>query len=493
MPNTSDVDVIVGGGGVAGVAAASALQQLGYQVMIVEPGQNDKRRLAGEIFHPPGVAGLAELGLLPALTGPPAINVSGFFVSSERGRIQLPYDTVSAHRMPGLSLEHGLIRARLLEAVRALPNISVKDGARVVSVDQSHPAYLGIEVANGRDLGHYRCRMLVVADGSPSRLAQSAGIDVRHRRISTVWGYRIGTDNLAEREFGHVFLGGETPILIYPIGGSEARILFDIPYQLNRRSAAADCLSLAQVLPRELRAEVTQAIETQPRMSVLTRATWIVQSAHSRVVLVGDAGGSCHPLTATGMTMCISDALMLRGALAKLPGDLPAAFKLYERQRRWPQATRLVLAEALRDALCGTTPARRVVQAGILALWRDSSAGRSATLALLSTADGRPLALLRQMVGVTIRGFIAHLRNPLPADRDIGCIRVAWALVTNLLSHFQEVMFASRNSASEQARSELPGSRAVRSSSRPVDDRAVGIPIDPAVGREPGKVRKIEQ
>src|SRR5262249_24627306 len=82
MPHPADIAVIGGGGGVAGMAAAAAIHQLGYQVLLVEPGLNDERRLAGEVFHPPGVAGLAELGLLPAVMSTPAVTVNGFSVSS---------------------------------------------------------------------------------------------------------------------------------------------------------------------------------------------------------------------------------------------------------------------------------------------------------------------------------------------------------------------------------------------------------------------------
>ena len=63
MPDADDVDVVIGGGGVAGAASAAALHQLGYRVLVVEPGLNDDRRLAGEVFHPPGVKGLT---ILPA-------------------------------------------------------------------------------------------------------------------------------------------------------------------------------------------------------------------------------------------------------------------------------------------------------------------------------------------------------------------------------------------------------------------------------------------
>jgi squalene monooxygenase len=444
-----DIEVIVGGGGVAGTTAAAAIQQLGYRVMLVEPGLNDARRLAGEVFHPPGVAGLAEVGLLPVLMHAPAVTVNGFCVFSDGDCIRLPYDSVPAHRMPGLCLEHSLIRERLLNAVRALPNVTVKDGARVVGIDQSEPSCLVVEVANGSHSGSYRCLMLVAADGTPSRLARLAGIAVHNRRISTIWGYRVGVENLPHREYGHVFVGTATPILLYPIGGDEARILFDIPFQSGRHPTTADCLAIAAALPPALRQEVEQAIAVQPRMSVLTRAVTPKRSVQGRVVLVGDAGGSCHPLTATGMTMCISDALLLRKALIERADDLPAALQLYQGRRRWPQATRLALADALRNALCGTSLEMRVVRGGILAYWRDSAAGRSATLALLSTADGRPLALLHQIIVVMTRAFIAHLRSPSPANHGVSAALVARVLLASLFRHIRQVLIGPPMSARE--------------------------------------------
>jgi squalene monooxygenase len=450
MPHTADIDVIVGGGGVAGLAAAAAIQQLGYQVMLVEPGLNDDRRLAGEVFHPPGVARLAELGLLRAVMSAPAVTVEGFSVSSDGELIRLPYDTVPTHRLPGLCLEHTLIRQRMRDAVSVLPNIML-NRARVVGVDQSDSSSLVVDIASEHHAtSRYRCRMLVAADGTSSRLARMAGIGVHNRRISTIWAYRVDSGNLPQREYGHVFLGAGTPILLYPIGHNEARILFDVPYRPGERPTAADCLAMAAVLPAALRRDVEQAIAVQPRLSVMTQAITAERSVQGRVVLVGDAGGCCHPLTATGMSMCVSDALLLREALAERRSDLSAALQLYQRRRRWPQATRLALADTLREALCGTSPEMRVVRSGILAYWRDSAAGRSATLALLSTADGRPLALVRGIIAVMVRGFLTHLRRPLPANHGIGGLRVAQALLANFLHQVKQVLIGPTVYAREQ-------------------------------------------
>jgi len=493
MSDVFETDVVVGGGGVAGIAAAVALQQLGYHVVLIEPGQHDDRRLAGEVFHPPGVAGLAELGLLPALTSGSIAPIDGFSVLSGSECIRLPYDCVPAHSRTGFCLEHGLIRERMMTAVRALSNVTVKQDARVVGVQHSEASQVVVDVANRGTNIRYRCRMLIAADGAPSRLARLAEIDVRDRRISTVMGYRIGVQNLTEPGHGNVYLGAGTPILAYPIGQGQARILFDIPYRPGQHATTADCLALATALPAALRDEVAQAIATQSRMSMATRAITPKTPVQGCVVLVGDAGGSCHPLTATGMTMCISDALLLRDALTAHHGDLAKALRLYLRRRRWPQTTRLVLADALRDAFIGASPEMRVVRRGIILHWQRNARSRVASLALLSTANGRPTALLRQILEVMVRGFAVHLRNPLPEDSEIRPLRVARALVANLFGHLRAVVFASRSFA------RLPHSKPSNGASRQeqscplAGDRAIRIPAHPAVSGEPREIHKIEQ
>jgi 2-polyprenyl-6-methoxyphenol hydroxylase-like FAD-dependent oxidoreductase len=285
--------------------------------------------------------------------------------------------------------------------------------------------------------------MLIAADGAPSRLARLAGIDVQERRISTVIGYRIGMQSLSQPEYGHVYLGAASPILVYPIGHGQARVLFDIPYELGRSATAEDCLVLSAAMPATLRDETAKAIATQRGMSFSARAITPDSVVQGGVVLVGDAGGSCHPLTATGMTMCISDALLLGRALASRSDDLTAALRLYEQRRRWPQATRLLLADALRDAFLGASPEMRVVRSGILSHWQTSATGRVATLALLSTADGRPLTLLRQITTIMIRGLIAHLRGS-ASEENVTTARVAKTLVGNLLGHIRQVLRGSR-------------------------------------------------
>jgi 2-polyprenyl-6-methoxyphenol hydroxylase-like FAD-dependent oxidoreductase len=367
------------------------------------------------------------LGVLNSLMGEPAVAINGFCISSgpDEACIRLPYDASPSHHAPGFSLDHGLIRQRLMQAARTLPRVTVVDDARVVGVDQNEREVI-VQVAEHRVITQYRSRLLVAADGASSPIRRLAGIGVQKRRISTLFGYRIPGAHLPQRDYGFVFLGGRTPVLAYPVDGNGVRIMFDIPYDASRRPDLADCPALTAMLPPDLRRAVDHCIATQGGPSAVIQEVIANRLASGRVVLIGDAAVTCHPLTATGMTMCITDALLLRDAIAERPGDLRQALHLHQRHRRWRQVTRISLAEALRDVFCGERSEMRPVQRGIIRYWRTSSTGRTASMALLSTADGRLTALIHQFVRVVLHGLLAETRDPTgtarPGPREAYCL-----------------------------------------------------------------------
>jgi len=116
----SDVwDVVVAGGGVAGVSVAAALQEFGHHVLLVEPGLDSAKRLAGELIHPPGVSDLAELGLLVPLEKAGLAPVLGFAVSPEAAAAPylLPYGEIPGVRRLGFAIDHAVLSAVLLDEI----------------------------------------------------------------------------------------------------------------------------------------------------------------------------------------------------------------------------------------------------------------------------------------------------------------------------------------------------------------------------------------
>ena len=409
-----DYDVIIAGGGVAGISAAAALKEFGWSVLIIEPGQHADRRLAGELLHPPGVVALIELGLCRPEGFDGAIPIKGFvaFPGTEDARldISLPY-VENSSRSHGFALDHASIRSNLQAAVEKLPYVTMLHGGRVVGVERKG-LLMAVATMDAGTMRTLHCRLVISADGASSPVRAFAGISHTRKPVSTITGYVITDKNLPAPGFGHVFIGSTAPLLVYEIGNGCARVLFDQPVGQSDLPPAQYRARIAAAIPCEpLRAEITDAMQSQRGLSFVSADLIVDRATHGRIALVGDAGGSCHPLTATGMTIGAADALRLRDALRDSGGDITAGLEIYGRRRRAPQRARLLVASALHEACSGKSPEWRLIRRGLIRYWTRGTRGREASMAILAMSDDRLLSAFREMLIVILHGLAPPWRQ----------------------------------------------------------------------------------
>jgi 2-polyprenyl-6-methoxyphenol hydroxylase-like FAD-dependent oxidoreductase len=410
-----DVDAVVAGGGVAGSATAAALAALGWSVLIVEPGQHDERRLSGELIHPAGVAGLARLGLLAAPAFAAAVRLFGFAVfpgAGPSGCIRLPYQASETVPATALALDHAGICSSLLSEVAARPAVSLARGWRVTGLTgtPSEPV-VWMRLAGASET--LRCRLVVAADGASSPVRGHAGIGHRRTRSATLTGYLVDSDALPLPGHGHIFMAAGGPTLAYAIGRARARVLFNRPLAHGDAAHAhAQPGAATAALTPLLRTAVEQAMAAGGGRRFVSSDVTVASVARGRVVLVGDAAGSCHPISASGMSMGIDDAVRLAGALRRRDGDIPAALALYAAERRSRQRARVLLAAMLHDVLGGAAPEMGMLRAGLHRYWSGSARARAASMALLAMDDVGTGSILREVARVAAAGWSASWREP---------------------------------------------------------------------------------
>jgi squalene monooxygenase len=418
MTSSRAVDVLIAGAGVAGVATAAALGEFGWEVLLVEPGLDSTRRLAGELIHPPGTTDLADLGLLPHLEEAGGISVRGFAVVSDSASADravrthvLPYAPDAGQRRYGYAAEHSVIRASLWRAVERLPHVTTWHGARLTALDASRRETVSATVRRRDHEVRVTARLLVGADGAASAVRRLAGIGHRRRRVSTMRGYLLPDGELPASGYGTVFLGGPAPALAYQVGSRAIRVMFDLP----NGSSAPDARTFGDAdlgaLPPALRVVTRDAMARQPGLVAMNYTILPERVTTGCVVLVGDAAGCCHPLTATGLSVCTRDAMRLRGALRATGGDLSAALARYAAEREGPQRTRLALAETLYETFLARTPETRLLRDGVLRYWHSSARGRATSMALLSTQEGNMRVMAREytrVVGYALSGLLGR-------------------------------------------------------------------------------------
>ena len=409
------VDVVIAGAGMAGAAAAVVFSELGLETLVVEPGLDSAKRLAGELIHPPGATDLAALGLLDPLEKSGAAPIKGFcvFAGCDEGETQgyeLPYAQVPGMRESGLGLDHVVLAGVLHRALEELPHVAVWRGARVTALDTRCPDAVTVTISADGEVARVSARLMVGADGGSSAIRRLTGIAAQRWRISTMLGYVLRGVGLPRPEFGNVFLDGPAPVLAYPVGADTVRVMFDVPDNPEGTAATrVDARCLAG-MPGDFAEHVRHAMVTQQPLVSHSHQVVPERVVAGRVVLLGDAAGCCHPLTATGLSVCTRDAWRLRDAVHERTGDIPAALRRYAAGREEPQRTRLALAEALYEIFLARTPEMRLLRQAVLRYWKSSPRACAASMALLSTQEGRMSVMAweyARVVGYALPGLFA--------------------------------------------------------------------------------------
>lgn len=400
------VDVLIAGGGVAGSATAAALSQLGFSVLIVEPDPDHGRRLAGELIHPPGIDGLCELGLLSEDSGL-GKSVKGFAIfpfKQEQGTdsVLLPYGEMQGRERSGLAIEHRLLKDHLLDTVKGFAGVSVWLGARVVEMEPvDDRSYAAVVRRDEREI-RVRARLIVGADGPMSQLRKMVGITHATQRYSGMMGVEVEDTHLPHPGYGNIFLNPAGVSYAYAIEEGRARVMFEVLRGDDSRESIRAHLGL---FPEPFRADIEAVLASDKPLAAANYCIIPEASVKENVALVGDARGCCHPLTASGITAAVKDALILRDALRDSNLNFPAALRRYSLLCGRMQLTRRTLAEELREAFLAQTPESSLLNQCIFSYWRNSPRGRVHSMALLSTLDSSIFSLATQYALVAMQAF----------------------------------------------------------------------------------------
>jgi squalene monooxygenase len=407
MTETLDADIAIGGGGIVGSVAAVAISKLGFRVILIEPTLRSCRRRGGEMLHPRAIECLSRLGLLAGIREAGCARINGFHIrDGEYGDVVLSY--AKAGLGPGIALDYERLHAILFAAAGSSPNVTVVHGKRVAALSD-HGDHVKIQVTGKAGKATIRARLLVGADGGRSQIRELAGIDFGRRLVSMISALNIPAEALPDGEIGHVFVGAGGASLAYPIGEGRARLMVD--HQSSAPRSIREVMALlSTACPDRFRKLLGDLPEDQRVHHFPVDIAIVDKPYRGRVVLIGDAAGTCHPLTASGMTSGIADAVNLAEALSDSQDGIAQTFARHAAKCRPRQASRIALASAMHEVLAGATPEFALLRLAMMRYWRSITGGPRA-IALLSMAEDRPVKL-RQAMASTLRYGLGELLSP---------------------------------------------------------------------------------
>ncbi|XP_075478232.1 squalene monooxygenase SE1-like [Primulina tabacum] len=422
-------DIIIVGAGVAGAALAYTLAKEGRQVHVIERDLSEPDRIVGELLQPGGYLKLMELGLEDCLGDIDAQRVFGYALYKDGRNAMLSYPLEKFHSdVSGRSFHNGRFIQRMREKASTLSNVRLEQGT-VTSLLEEEGTVKGVQYRNknGQEMTAY-APLTIVCDGCFSNLRRSL-CTPKVENPSCFVGLVLENCELPFANHGHVVLGDPSPVLFYPISSTEIRCLVDIPGQKVPSIANGEMASylktvVAPQIPPQLNDSFNAAIDKGNIRTMPNRSMPANPHPTPGALLMGDAFNMRHPLTGGGMTVALSDIVILRNLLKPIY-DLHDATTLskylesFYTLRKPVASTINTLAGALYKVFCASPDqARQEMRQACfdyLSLGGNFSNG---PVSLLSGLNPRPLSLVLHFFAVAVYG-VGRLLLPFPSPKRI--------------------------------------------------------------------------
>ncbi|UMM63720.1 5-demethoxyubiquinol-8 5-hydroxylase UbiM [Aristophania vespae] len=358
-PLQTEYDVIIAGGGPAGLASALSFARSGWKTCVIEPSpietlvnpSFDGREIA--LTHH-SMHWLKEAGVWPYIASHAIcpLKVARIESGQEGGPSLLfspPQGQDSADALGFLVANH-LIRKALYQRLCEEENVTLRAGIAV----HDFKATRDDVTLNLTDSSMLKARLLVAADGRFSKLRDQAGIgaiihDFGRNVLVCRVKHDVPHDNVALQWFDE-----EQTIALLPVSDEEGKDCFS---SLVLTLPPGEIERLKSVSPDEFGEEVTK--RTRERLGKLVlasgRITYPLKAVYAhrfhaqRFALIGDAAVGMHPITAHGFNLGLKGQETLVKSLLQGSGD-PGDRRALERfsyQHRWHTAPLFAATNAI--------------------------------------------------------------------------------------------------------------------------------------------------
>jgi menaquinone-9 beta-reductase len=310
MADLRQAEVLIAGGGPAGLAAAIAARQAGFEVAVVDCAQQSIDKACGEGIMPDGLNALAALRI--RIDARQVAPFRGIRFINGRQRVEASLPDGVGYGIPRTQL-HQLLADRAADC-----GVSLHWGRRITGLS---PAGLLV------DDRAVTSRWLICADGQNSRLRRLSGLEPatpprfrfgfrRHYRVAP-WSDHV---EVHWSDCGQMY--------VTPVAKDQVCVAL-----ITRQNG----LRFDTAFPNfaELAAKLANATVLGNTMGAIT-ASRTLRIVHSgSIVLIGEAAGSVDAITGEGLAIVFQQAIALADALRT--GDLAAYETAHSRINRLPQ------------------------------------------------------------------------------------------------------------------------------------------------------------
>lgn len=374
-----DVDVLISGGGLAGLIAAAGFGAEGYSTCCVDPSKpattesGSGADLRSTAFLMPSVNLLDRIGIWERLA-PFAGRLQIMRIVDAGGaepvtRLTQDFDAAEIGAQPfGWNLPNWLLRREIEERLKALKCVRFEAGISTQAITVRDEA-ARVTLSDGRVI---RARLLVAADGRNSPTRQALGIGTRVFRYGQkAMAFTVTHERPHENISTEVHRSGG-PFTLVPLPDRDGKPSSAVVWMEAGREVAR-----LRALPRE---DFGQALNARSARvlghleQVTSISCWPIISqiadrfSGKRTALIAEAAHVLPPIGAQGLNMSLADIGALLDISAPEPGSRQSLDR-YSRARRPEAVARLIAVHALnRTSQIGFPPLRDLRAAALSGL-----------------------------------------------------------------------------------------------------------------------------
>lgn len=376
-------DILVSGGGVAGLTAAAAFGSAGFRVICVDPeppitdGAAEGADQRTTAFLQPSVPVLQAAGLWARLEAHAApLQIMRIIdAGGERAepRIVKDFDAGDISDQPfGWNLPNWLLRREMVARLAELPNVDFRPGTATTGLVTREGEAL-VSLSDGTRV---TARVVVAADGRNSFVRQAAGIPVKTLRYGQKALAFATTHPIPHQNVSTEIHRSGGPFTLVPLPDRDGLPSSAVVWM--ERGPEVARLAALPVPEFEAAMNERSCHILGPLTLVSRRTVWPIISqvaarmSGERVALMAEAAHVMPPIGAQGLNMSLADLRVLMELAGTDPAGLGSARMLdaYHRRRHLEVEARVTGIDALnRASMMGAQPLRDLRATALNALY----------------------------------------------------------------------------------------------------------------------------
>ena len=358
-PGTGPYDAAVVGAGLVGASAALALGRNGFRVALID--RQRPRQAAGELGFDIRSVALSRSSLDLIGIDVPTNPICEMCVWEEHGGGRLTFSAREAGvEALAWMVESSRVCVAIADECDGMANVDwIED---IVSSVECRNSGVTLAFPNGS----VAARLLVAADGVDSKVRELAGVDVADRSDGDAAIATVARTEDPHRDIAYQRFSAEGPLAFLPLPDPTcSAVIWSTDRKTTDELAALDDAAFTAALDAASEHALGRTVMIDRRFT-FPLPQRIVRDFNPipRILFVGDAAHTLHPLAGQGLNLGLEDVASITEEAVRDPADLGRAgrWRGFALRRRARAEMMIALMRALRDVYAYGGPVGRWIR-----------------------------------------------------------------------------------------------------------------------------------